>query len=125
METLPNLICGKFTVGGKDNLPPDNYADIFEQDLVEAEKKVIISSPQITQDKIDRMIYITSKRIEAGCKISVITLNPEDAAYGSAEYQYSMIRQMEEAGIQVILKDEVNEHFALIDEELVWRGVLP
>ena len=23
METLPNLICGKFTVGGKDNLPPD------------------------------------------------------------------------------------------------------
>ena len=96
-----------------------NYADIFEQDLVEAEKKVIISSPQITQDKIDRMIYITSKRIEDGCKISVITLNPEDAAYGSAEYQYSMIRQMEEAGIQVILKDEVNEHFALIDEELV------
>ena len=92
-----------------------NYADIFEQ-------KVIISSPQITQDKIDRMIYITSKRIEAGCKISVITLNPEDAAYGSAEYQYSMIRQMEEAGIQVILKDEVNEHFALIDEELVWHG---
>lgn len=99
-----------------------NYADIFEQDLVEAEKKVIISSPQITQDKIDRMIYITSKRIEDGCKISVITLNPEDAAYGSAEYQYSMIRQMEEAGIQVILKDEVNEHFALIDEELVWHG---
>ena len=99
-----------------------NYADIFEQDLVEAEKKVIISSPQITQDKIDRMIYITSKRIEAGCKISVITLNPEDAAYGSAEYQYSMIRQMEEAGIQVILKDEVNEHFALIDDELVWHG---
>lgn len=99
-----------------------NYADIFEQDLVETEKKVIISSPQITQDKIDRMIYITSKRIEDGCKISVITLNPEDAAYGSAEYQYSMIRQMEEAGIQVILKDEVNEHFALIDEELVWHG---
>ena len=68
------------------------------------------------------MIYITSKRIEAGCKISVITLNPEDTAYGSAEYQYSMIRQMKEAGIQVILKDEVNEHFALIDDELVWHG---
>ena len=24
MEALPNLICGKFAVGGKDNLPPDN-----------------------------------------------------------------------------------------------------
>ena len=36
-----------------------NYSDIFEQDLVEAEKRIIISSPQITQDKIDRMIYVT------------------------------------------------------------------
>ena len=26
METLPNLICGKFTVGGKDNLPPDSIS---------------------------------------------------------------------------------------------------
>ena len=25
METLPDLICGKFTVGGKDNLPPDTF----------------------------------------------------------------------------------------------------
>lgn len=33
-----------------------------------------------------------------------------------------MIKQMEEAGIQVITKDEVDEHFALIDNELVWHG---
>lgn len=30
METLPNLICGKFTVGGKDNLPPDIQALIMQ-----------------------------------------------------------------------------------------------
>lgn len=33
-----------------------------------------------------------------------------------------MIKQMEKAVIQVILRDEVNEHFALIDDELVWHG---
>ena len=33
-----------------------------------------------------------------------------------------MIRQMEVAGIQVIVKDEVDEHFAIIDNELVWHG---
>ncbi len=54
-----------------------NYSDIFEQDLVEAEKRIIISSPQITQDKIDRMIYVTRQRVEVGCKITVITINPE------------------------------------------------
>lgn len=33
-----------------------------------------------------------------------------------------MIKQLEKAEIQVILRDEVNEHFALIDDELVWHG---
>ena len=99
-----------------------NYSDIFEQDLVEAEKRIIISSPQITQDKIDRMIYVTRQRVEAGCKITVITINPEGTVYGSTAHYYSMIRQMEEAGVQVIVKDEVDEHFALIDDELVWHG---
>ena len=29
---------------------------------------------------------------------------------------------MQENGIQVILKDEVAEHFAVMDDELVWHG---
>lgn len=99
-----------------------NYSDIFEQDLVEDEKRIIISSPQITQDKIGRMIYVTRQRVEAGCKITVITINPEGTVYGSTAHYYSMIKQMEEAGVQVIVKDEVDEHFALIDDELVWHG---
>ena len=99
-----------------------NYLDVFEQDLVEAEKRIIISSPQITQDRIDRMIYVTKQRVEAGCKITIITINPEGTVYGSVAHYYEMVKQMEESGIHVILKDEVNEHFAIIDDELVWHG---
>ena len=33
-----------------------------------------------------------------------------------------MISQMKTSGIQVVIKDEVDEHFAVIDEELVWHG---
>ena len=29
---------------------------------------------------------------------------------------------MKISGIQVVIKDEVDEHFAVIDEELVWHG---
>lgn len=28
MEALPNLICGKFAVGRKDNLPPDTDTQV-------------------------------------------------------------------------------------------------
>ena len=99
-----------------------NYADIFERDLVEAEKRIIISSPQIIQDKIERMLYVTKQRVEAGCNITVITMNPEETIFGNSEHDYEMIKQMEEAGVNVIVKDEVEEHFAIIDDELVWHG---
>ena len=99
-----------------------NYTDIFERDMVEAEKRIIISSPSIEQDKIERFLYIIRTRQEAGCKVTVITTNPETCPYNSAEYIYSMIRQMNESGVNVIIKDEIDEHFAIIDEDLVWHG---
>jgi superfamily II DNA or RNA helicase len=99
-----------------------NYTDIFEQDMVEAEKRIIISSPSIEQDKIDRFLYIIKSRQEAGCKVTVITTNPEDCPYSSADYINSMIKQMNIAGVNVITKDEIDEHFAIVDEDLVWHG---
>lgn len=99
-----------------------NYADIFEQDLVEANKRIIVSSPQITQDKIDRFIFITSTRLEAGCNITVITQNPDSTPFGTSWFYYDMISQLKDAGINVITKEEINECFALIDDDLVWHG---
>ena len=68
------------------------------------------------------MIYVTKQRMEAGCKITIITTNPENAAYSNLEYCFGLIKYMEEAGIEVIVKDVVEEHFAIIDEDLVWHG---
>jgi hypothetical protein len=99
-----------------------NYADVFEQDLVESEKRIIISSPMIEQDKINRFLYIIKSRQESGCKVTVITTNPETCPYSSDDYIYSMIKQMNEVGVNVIIKDEIDEHFAIIDEDLVWHG---
>lgn len=99
-----------------------NYIDIFEQDIVEAEKRIIISSPHIVKERIDRIIYITKQQVEAGCKIVVITTDPEKMSFGSINDYNEMINQMKASGIQVVIKDEVDEHFAVIDEELVWHG---
>lgn len=99
-----------------------NYAEVFERDLVEAERRIIVSSPEISQDKVDRFIYVIRNRQEAGCKVTVITTNPENALYGGAEYYHEMIIQMQDAGVNVFLKEEVAEHFAVMDEELVWHG---
>ena len=38
-----------------------NYTEKFEQDIVESEKMVVISSPDIRQDKIDRFLLLITK----------------------------------------------------------------
>ena len=53
-----------------------NYTEKFGQDLVEAEKSIVTSNPNIRQEKIDRLL--------------------------------------------VLVKEEVEERFAVIDDELVW-----
>ena len=99
-----------------------NYTDIFERDLVEAEKRIVISSPCISQDRIDRFLYITKSRIDNGCKITVVTTNPEQSLFSNEVATYEMIKQMIDVGIQVVTKENVDECFAIIDDDLVWHG---
>lgn len=99
-----------------------NYSEKFEQDIVEADQNVIISSPDIRQDKIERLLYLVKSRQEAGVQITVITTEPESAIYGNADVLYGLIDMMKNAGITVQIKEEVEERFAVIDGELVWHG---
>lgn len=99
-----------------------NYTEKFEQDIVEAEKSIVISSPDIRQNKIDRLLSLVKDRQEKGVNVTVITTDPEGVVYGSADVCYELIREMQQVGINVVTKAEVEERFAVIDEELVWHG---
>lgn len=99
-----------------------NYTEKFEQDIVEAEKMIVISSPDIRQDKIERLLLLVKGRQETGVKVTVITTDPEDVVYGNPDVRYELISEMQQTGINVVTKDEVEERFAVIDDELVWHG---
>ncbi len=99
-----------------------NYMDIFERDIVEAQKRIIVSSPELTQDKVERFIYLVKLRQEYGVDVTVIITEPQNLSYGNPEFCQRLIKEMQENGIRVIAKDEVVEHFAIIDEDLVWHG---
>lgn len=99
-----------------------NYTEKFEQDIVEAEKSIVISSSDIRQNKIDILLSLVKDRQEKGVNVTVITTDPEGVVYGSADVCYELIREMQQVGINVVTKAEVEERFAVIDEELVWHG---
>ena len=83
---------------------------------------IVISSQDIRQDKIDRLLLLVKCRQEKGVSVTVITTDPEEVAYGSADVYYELLREMQQVGINVVTKAEVVERFAVIDDELVWHG---
>lgn len=99
-----------------------NYMDVFEQDLVESEQHVIVSSPELIQSKIRRFIYLMKPRQENGVKVTVLTLDPDQNLHGSPDFHRELIEDLQENGISVTTKTELPEHFAVIDDELVWHG---
>lgn len=59
---------------------------------------------------------------EKNVNVTVITTDPEEVVYGSIDVCYELIRQMRQVGVSVVTKVEVEERFAVIDDELVWHG---
>lgn len=99
-----------------------NYMEKFEQDLVEAEKSIVISSPNIRQEKIERLISLVKERQEQGVSVTVIITEPEKDLYSNVDMCYELIREMQQVAINVVAQEEVEERFAVIDDELVWHG---
>ena len=42
--------------------------------------------------------------------------------FGNSSVCYELIYEMRKVGIDVVLKDEIDSRFAVIDNELVWHG---
>ena len=55
----------------------DTYEKVYERDLLEANKEIIISSPGLNQAKVNVFVRIIRQRQEDGVKITVATLDPE------------------------------------------------
>ena len=71
---------------------------------------------------VARLLLLVKDRQEKGVQVTVITTDPEEVVYGSADVCYGLINEMKQVGINVVTKSEVEERFAVIDDELVWHG---
>lgn len=64
----------------------DNYADIYQADLLAAEKEIIISSPAVSGQKVYDMIHLHREKQEEGIKIVIVTWKPDRYGYGDSAY---------------------------------------
>ena len=100
----------------------DSYEKVYEKDLLEANKEIIISSPGINHAKLDAFVKLINQRQEDGIKLTVITLNPEGYPEENIEDTKRLVEILKNCGIRVKLQEHMHEHFAIIDDEIVWYG---
>ena len=99
-----------------------DYTEIFERDLIEADKEIVIASPGLRRQKVERLIMLLKARQEAGVSVTVITMDPEAAGYDDIIELHMLIDEMKNSSICVRTMSEEGEHYAVIDRKLVWHG---
>ncbi len=100
----------------------DNYLDIYEKDLLNANNSIIISSLGLNEYKVNRFISQMKDLQESGVKVTVLTLDPELYSKKRVLVTLDLIDKMRMVGIDVIVSSDIHERYAIIDNELVWYG---
>ena len=100
----------------------DSYGKVYEKDLLEANKEIIISSPGLNHAKVEAFVKLIKHRQEDGVKLTVITLNPEGYPEEKIKDTKRHVEILKNCGVNIKLQEHMHEHFAIIDEEIVWYG---
>ena len=100
----------------------DNYTDVYQDDLLTAEKEIIISSPAISSKKVHEIIQYLKEKQESGIRIVIVTWKPDSYGYGDSAYWQELQEQMRRAGFEMNLVEDYCEHYCIIDRQIVWYG---
>jgi len=113
----------------KDFSRPAFYSEFyfyeqFRRDLSEAKNLVVITSPFITVNRTTQFEELFRELIKKNIKIYIITKPPKEQ-YGHLETMgEEMIDELKKIGIEIVLKSQAHEKFAIIDNYIIWHGSL-
>lgn len=95
------------------------------QDLLHAEREVVVESPFITRDRMSGLFPIFETLINRLVKIYIFTRDPRKHTETLQVQSEAEIQRFEALGVQVFLCIG-NHHrkLAIIDREILWEGSL-
>lgn len=100
----------------------ENYCEVYRKDLLQTDKNIIISSPVISGAKVYELISILRDKQLAGVEITIVTWEPDSYGFGDAAFWMQLHEEMRQAGFYIKTVEESCEHFAIMDQEIVWYG---
>ena len=100
----------------------DNYIGVYQRDLLEANKNIIISSPAISGAKIYELIDLLKEKQVSGVEVTIVTWEPDSYGFGDSTFWMQLHEEIRKSGFYLKTVEDACEHFAIIDHEIVWYG---
>lgn len=100
----------------------ENYGEVFERDLLEAEHRIVISSNVISAKKVYEIINVLKEKQALGVEVTIVTWAPDDYGFGDAAFWMQLHEDMRQAGFFIKTVEDSCENFAVIDQEIIWYG---
>lgn len=100
----------------------DNYVEVFQRDLLEADNNIIISSPVISGSKVYELIRLLKDKQVNGVDVTIVTWEPDSYGFGDAGFWMQLHEEIRQAGFYIETVEDLCEHFSIIDQNIVWYG---
>ena len=99
-----------------------NYYDMYSHDLMRAKKNIIVSSPSLSGDRVLEFTKLIKEKMESGVEVTIVSWMPDKIRFGSSNYRMQLLEEMRQSGFYLKSAEDNCEHFAIIDQEIVWYG---
>jgi phosphatidylserine/phosphatidylglycerophosphate/cardiolipin synthase-like enzyme len=99
-----------------------NFLPVYNNDIVAAQREILIVSPFVTKRRTVQMIQHLEVALRNKVRVIVVTRPIEDFAGKEPAALQGTLDLLQSAGVSVVLRPNIHQKFALIDQRIVWYG---
>ena len=102
----------------------DTFYDYFQADILKCQKKLIVYSPFMAQERISSLLPYFAETFKKCCSITVITKALSERGKNEFAHYQKCEKELSNLGIKIIHKKGMHEKLIFIDDTIVWMGSL-
>jgi len=99
-----------------------NFLPVYNNDIVAAQREILIVSPFVTKRRTVQMMQHLEAALRNKVKVIVVTRPVEDFAGKDPAALQGTLDLLQRNGVGVVLRPNIHQKFALIDQRIVWYG---
>lgn len=100
----------------------NSFFPVYRNDIVSASREVMIVSPFVTNKRVSPMLQYFSSAVNKQVKVTIVTRPSEDFKNESKMALERIFDVLKNMGIKVVLRSNIHQKFAIIDQRIVWYG---